>query len=247
MDGNAERAGATHRLRSEKAVLRRSALRRRAGRTDAERSAGRAGIAAALRRLPDVLPTSGTVTVCSYLPLGSEPLPPDAAALLTAGGLRVLLPVTRPDEPLDWREWRPGAETRPAAHGLDELAGTDLGAAAIRDAAAVLVPALLVDRAGRRLGRGGGYYDRSLALLDDAVSPAPGGRDGPPVPDGSGRSGGPAVPDGSGRPDGSGGAPLLIAVLFDDELVPEPLPVEAFDRPVQYAVTPSGGLTALGA
>ena len=31
-------------------------------------------------------------------------------------------------------------------------------------ASAVLVPALAVDRRGVRLGRGGGYYDRSLAL-----------------------------------------------------------------------------------
>jgi 5-formyltetrahydrofolate cyclo-ligase len=29
----------------------------------------------------------------------------------------------------------------------------------------VLVPALAVDRRGRRLGRGGGYYDRTLASL----------------------------------------------------------------------------------
>ena len=29
----------------------------------------------------------------------------------------------------------------------------------------MLVPALAVDRRGRRLGRGGGYYDRTLPLL----------------------------------------------------------------------------------
>lgn len=216
MDAKPRPGDPVHRIRSEKAVLRRAGLRRRAARTDAERASARAGIAATLRRLPSLVPVrppgAGPTTVCSYLPLGSEPLPPDAAALLAAAGMRVLLPVTRPGMPLDWREWRPGAETRPAAYGLDEVTGPDLGAGAIRQAAAVLVPALLVDGSGRRLGRGGGYYDRSLALLD-----------------------------------GSAAAPLLIAVLFDDELVPDPLPVEPFDVPVRWVVTPAGGPTELPA
>ena len=33
----------------------------------------------------------------------------------------------------------------------------------------MLVPALAVDGAGRRLGRGGGHYDRTLALLTSAT------------------------------------------------------------------------------
>jgi 5-formyltetrahydrofolate cyclo-ligase len=39
-----------------------------------------------------------------------------------------------------------------------------LPASAIADATVVLVPALAVDRCGVRLGRGGGFYDRSLGL-----------------------------------------------------------------------------------
>ena len=37
------------------------------------------------------------------------------------------------------------------------------------DATVVLVPALAVDRSGVRLGRGAGFYDRSLALADPAA------------------------------------------------------------------------------
>ncbi len=36
-------------------------------------------------------------------------------------------------------------------------------------ASLVLVPALAVDRAGVRLGRGAGFYDRSLAMADPAA------------------------------------------------------------------------------
>ncbi|MCO7197344.1 5-formyltetrahydrofolate cyclo-ligase, partial [Pseudonocardia sp. McavD-2-B] len=35
---------------------------------------------------------------------------------------------------------------------------------ALASAGLVVVPALAVDRRGRRLGRGGGFYDRTLAL-----------------------------------------------------------------------------------
>ena len=46
--------------------------------------------------------------------------------------------------------------------GLREPTGERLGVEAIGTAALVLVPGLAVDRRGIRLGRGAGYYDRSL-------------------------------------------------------------------------------------
>ncbi len=44
-----------------------------------------------------------------------------------------------------------------------------LPAEAVADAITVFVPALAVDRAGVRLGRGAGFYDRSLPLADPAA------------------------------------------------------------------------------
>jgi 5-formyltetrahydrofolate cyclo-ligase len=41
--------------------------------------------------------------------------------------------------------------------------------AAVARADAVLVPALAVDRAGNRLGRGGGSYDRALARVGPLI------------------------------------------------------------------------------
>ena len=53
--------------------------------------------------------------------------------------------------------------------GLREPAGPRLGPDAVADADVVLVPALAVDHAGTRLGRGGGYYDRALARVPAGV------------------------------------------------------------------------------
>lgn len=104
-------------------------------------------------------------TVCAYVPVGAEPGSVDLVERLRDLGARVLLPVTCPGDPeaLRWGEYRPGALVA-RRFGLLEPAGPSLAATAIAEAAVVLVPALAVDRHGVRLGRGGGYYDRSLPL-----------------------------------------------------------------------------------
>jgi 5-formyltetrahydrofolate cyclo-ligase len=107
-------------------------------------------------------------TVCAYLPVGAEPGSPQLVDRLRELGARVLLPVTRFDAdgeplPLLWGLYMPGALVV-ARFGLREPAEPWLPSSAIAEADIVLVPALAVDRNGVRLGRGGGFYDRSLAL-----------------------------------------------------------------------------------
>lgn len=107
-------------------------------------------------------------TVCAYVPIGSEPGSPAMLDALVAAGARVLLPVSREDDagtplPLNWGDYRKG-ELVEARFGLREPPGPWLAADAIGLASTIVVPALAVDRAGVRLGRGAGFYDRSLSM-----------------------------------------------------------------------------------
>lgn len=101
-------------------------------------------------------------TVAAYVSRGSEPSTLALLAELSAHGVRVLLPVVRPDLDLDWAlddgTRRPGV-----VRGVLEPGGPRLGIEAISAADVVVVPALAVDTGGRRLGQGGGSYDRALA------------------------------------------------------------------------------------
>ncbi|MCW2521678.1 MAG: 5-formyltetrahydrofolate cyclo-ligase [Frankiales bacterium] len=98
------------------------------------------------------LPTGARIA--AYEPLMSEPGSIELLVELRQAGFEVIVPMTQPDRDLDWGEWTPTRQARQPL-GLDAIAG----------AALVLVPALAVDAAGRRLGRGGGSYDRALARV----------------------------------------------------------------------------------
>lgn len=148
-------------------VLAGTKAERRAALSAARRAADPAVRAAEARALCSHLAAVAGPgdTVCAYVPVGPEPGTPELVDRLRDLGARVLLPVTRPGDPaaLLWGEYRPGALVD-GRFGLLEPAGPWLDAEAIAQAAVVLVPALAVDRRGVRLGRGGGYYDRSLPL-----------------------------------------------------------------------------------
>jgi 5-formyltetrahydrofolate cyclo-ligase len=92
-------------------------------------------------------------SVASYVGFGSEPFVPPQPGWL--------LPVLLEDDDLDWAAY--DGELAPGRRGLLEPVGPRLGVDAIASCDLVLVPALLVDRRGNRLGKGGGSYDRALA------------------------------------------------------------------------------------
>jgi 5-formyltetrahydrofolate cyclo-ligase len=101
--------------------------------------------------------------VCAYVPVRGEPGSTAMLDALRTGGARVLLPVTGPPGPLSWAEYTGTDGLRPAGFGLLEPTGEVLAAPEVSRAGLILVPALAVDRRGVRLGRGAGYYDRTLA------------------------------------------------------------------------------------
>jgi 5-formyltetrahydrofolate cyclo-ligase len=106
--------------------------------------------------------------VCAYVPVGAEPGTLAMVDRLHDLCARVLLPVSRTGAdgqplPLLWGEYVPGGLVS-GRFGLLEPGAPVLESQALGLASVVLVPALAVDPRGVRLGRGGGYYDRSLSL-----------------------------------------------------------------------------------
>lgn len=117
---------------------------------------------AVLSWLPD--PTNRVISGVWPLP-GEADLRPALFALAEAGA-RIVLPVTtKRGQPLLFRTWRPGEALRDGPFGTKEPAGGEPVAPEC-----LLVPLLAFDGAGRRLGYGAGYYDRTLAGLPGALA-----------------------------------------------------------------------------
>lgn len=100
--------------------------------------------------------------VAGYWPIGDEADPRMLMMRLAGIGNPLLLPaIVEKDHPLDFRYWQPGDDLEEGAHGTQHppvFAGS-------RRPVVVLVPLLVFDGKGNRLGWGGGYYDRTLKSL----------------------------------------------------------------------------------
>jgi len=149
-----------------KAELRARVLARRSALPAEQRAQAGRAIRDALLDRPEVQMAG---TIAAYYSIGAEPDTRGLVYALWKRGSYVLLPVLRPDGDLDWASYEGPDSLVPGPRGLREPGEPTRGVDAVARADAVLVPALAVDGAGRRLGRGGGGYDRALARVGPLI------------------------------------------------------------------------------
>lgn len=145
-------------LESRKRALRLRMSERRRATSSAE--CARAGVAAS-REIVATPEFRSARRVALYTPLPGEV---DTKPLFTAartGGKQLCAPRCQAPDRLDFAVLESWAELRPAAFGVREPPPS-APIVALEPGDLVIVPGVAFDRQGRRLGRGGGYYDRAF-------------------------------------------------------------------------------------
>lgn len=100
--------------------------------------------------------------VSGFFPFRAEIDARPLMSRLLAEGYELALPVMEgKGKPLIFRRWKPGDEMAEAKWGIQE----PLPDAPVVEPDILLGPLLAFDRAGYRLGYGGGFYDRTLQKL----------------------------------------------------------------------------------
>lgn len=103
--------------------------------------------------------------IASYLPFGGEPDVSSFNKYCLDARLELLLPVANPDNTLHWVAFD-GVTTKTSIFGFAEPHGPTTSLAPVD---LMVVPALAIDRAGNRLGKGKGFYDRALVEISAPV------------------------------------------------------------------------------
>lgn len=141
-----------------RAALRREKLAARLALDENAHAALSARIAMHLATLLTPLPPQ-TLTFCA--PVRGEFDARPLVSLLIERGWRAAMPIVEAaDSPMSFRTWTPSSAMSVDRHGIPMPRD---GANIVPDI--VLLPLVAFDAQGFRLGYGGGYFDRTLALL----------------------------------------------------------------------------------
>ena len=150
----------------DKGTLRRRQVAARAAMPDSIRNESGRLIRDHVLEMPEV---TSAGTVAAYYSVGTEPDTRGLIFALWKRGSYVVLPVLLPDGDLDWASYEGPESLTPGPRGVLQPVEPVRGTGTVARADVVLVPALAVDVQGRRLGRGGGSYDRALARVGPQV------------------------------------------------------------------------------
>lgn len=168
-------------ISAQKAALRQTLRRARAQRSHHDIAQCSANLRQALiQHIP------ADAALAAYLPMTGEPdLLPFLREHISRGG-RVFIPlIPHQGRIMQWAPWTPETPLRrhpvlpveePAPDSAQLLHLADLTQEAEVTASGglrVLTPALAVDTTGSRIGQGGGYYDTTLAHLQDTLQKTP--------------------------------------------------------------------------
>jgi 5-formyltetrahydrofolate cyclo-ligase len=150
----------------DKGTLRRRQVAARTAMPDSIRNESGRLIRDHVLEMPQV---TSAGTIAAYYSVGTEPDTRGLIFALWKRGSYVVLPVLLPDGDLDWASYEGPESLAPGPRGVLQPAEPVRGTGTVARADVVLVPALAVDVRGRRLGRGGGSYDRALARVGPQV------------------------------------------------------------------------------
>jgi 5-formyltetrahydrofolate cyclo-ligase len=150
----------------DKGTLRRRQVAARTAMPDSIRNESGRLIRDHVLEMPQV---TSAGTIAAYYSVGTEPDTRGLIFALWKRGSYVVLPVLLPDGDLDWASYEGPESLAPGPRGVLQPVEPVRGIGTVARADVVLVPALAVDVRGRRLGRGGGSYDRALARVGPQV------------------------------------------------------------------------------
>ena len=154
-------------MNDDRGALRREMRERRRGLPAPVRIAAADGLATQLLALPFAATAR---TVAGYWAMDGE-IALHAWQLRLPREVRYCLPVLHADDTLRFAPWKPGAPLTTNRYGIPEPDVPPAQLLRPEQLDLVVAPLVAFDRAGHRLGMGGGWYDRSFAARRDAPAP----------------------------------------------------------------------------